>query len=257
VASRPLRLRQRSALFAAGGTVIAVFMGGCGNGHSTGASRATSTSSSVPATTTNDTTASVTTGGQIVTNNRGTTAAGATTTTLHRPANSTSTPTVSTVAPAVCLNRTDPKCGPFYWAPQPPPNQPLTESITAVPAAPKVGEDVTFTVVFADADAGQPSSYCDNASQDFGDGSPTQRRVCDDASTCPWTGAHSPPAPRGSRWTATYHHVFQRTGRFVATFTGTSSTPGSQPHCVDVGSGRAGDPYASGGGATIGVTVTS
>jgi hypothetical protein len=227
-------------------TLCLLVLGGCRGSGGSGKAATSTPVTSVPADTTTGTTLP------------GTTAAGSeqsvaatTSTTVTR-----SSTTTQQVAPSGgCVNSTDPKCGPFSWNPQPPPNQPVTLTVTAEPASARVGQDVVFTVTFADPDAGQPTG-CDTQSQMYGDGSPNHQRICDDASSCTWTGPHTPPLPVSGRWTMSYHHVYSRAGKFVATFTGTSRTPGAQAHCADTHTGRPGDPYASAGTADITVTVS-
>jgi hypothetical protein len=222
--------------------LVAALAGCDGSSGPAKTASAASTSTSVPADTT--------TGGTVP---------GSTVATTGSTTGSTvtkSSPTTKQVSPAgACANGTDPKCGPFYWTPQPPPNQPLTLTVTAQPASARVGQDIVFTVTFADPDAGQPAG-CGTESQMYGDGSPSHQLICDDASTCTWTGSHTPPPPMGGRWTMSYHHIYPRAGKFVASFMGTSRTLGAQAHCVDAHTGRPGDPFASTGTADTSVTVS-
>jgi hypothetical protein len=58
----------------------------------------------------------------------------------------------TTAATPICRNSTNPDCGPFYWDPDPAPNQPLALSATYSPQNPHVGETVTFMIHAEDPD---------------------------------------------------------------------------------------------------------
>src|SRR5438067_5196899 len=68
-----------------------------------------------------------------------------------------------------CQNSHDPRCGPFRWNPAPGPDQPMNIEVSASPAAPRVGQHVTFTVTSSDPDAPGPGRGTFLA---FGDGPP-------------------------------------------------------------------------------------
>jgi hypothetical protein len=79
---------------------------------------------------------------------------------------STSLPRPTTTTPSrSCRNSTDPKCGPFYWDPDPGPNQPLTVTVRYTPEHPRVGEPVTFYITAHDPDA----SFFWGVGWDFGE----------------------------------------------------------------------------------------
>ncbi len=233
-------------------------LAGCGSPHRA-ATSATTTSvgaSSTASVTTSTAVSSTGPTGPTGPSATGPSATGPTATTAvatTRPGGSTTT----TAGPASgCVNSTDAKCGPFYWNPPPAPNQPLTLTVTFTPASPHVGDLVAFTVTYADPDAGRPPLGCSTESQSYGDGSPAVRRVCDDASTCTWTGAHTPLPAAGGRWNVTYQHRYAQAGTFVADFSGTSRLAGAQAHCADSKTGRSGDPFASTGSASVTVSVS-
>ena len=133
------------------------------------------------------------------------------------------TPAVPPSSPAVCHNSTDPACGAFRYEP------PLTNApahlqiVSTEPAAPVVGDTVTFTVRLTDPDSfvAKTPDLCGTLS--FGDGE-TGDCISDCAGTGPQYGPWDPPAPEPGDGTFTVKHVYARAGDFVAAFSTTAGT---------------------------------
>jgi hypothetical protein len=96
-------------------------------------------------------------------------------------------PVTSTLPPG-CRNSHDPACGPFYWDPEPAPNQPLTVSFIDVPSTWDLADGRSVPVSFAWNDPDGWLTYYVFST----DGSPVSRGACDPAYG-PWTPP--PPAP--------------------------------------------------------------
>src|SRR5205823_4234891 len=117
-------------------------------------------------------------------------------------------PTTTTDVP-VCRNSYDPRCGPFYWDPQPPPNQPLTLEASVSSTSVHAGEPVTVTVHATDPDAdvfacAEPGAAI-VASGEAG-GCAQARSLCGTTGdpprpSGPWDPF--PPAPSDKTWTFT------------------------------------------------------
>lgn len=159
-------------------------------------------------------------------------------TTGTAPPSTTSTSTDTTG----CRNSYEEACGPYYWDPQPGPNQPMTVEVTATPADPRPGEQVTFSVTVADPDA-RIEREC-NVFVSYGDeqGEPG----CSSSASCitlygPWT----PPDALPDRYETTFSHVYEGGGDFTATFTFESRSA-----CYD-------DPYGSNASGEAPVRVVS
>jgi hypothetical protein len=131
-------------------------------------------------------------------------------TTAVPTASSTTTPRPgSPTTTLYCHNSTDPRCGPFRWVGDPGPNDPATDVVEWEPKAPRVGDDVTFTVTWDDPDAPilrSSRNVC------IGDGSPCVSGTS--LITCDRYGPWDLPArqPFHERWT--FHHTFTKTGVF-------------------------------------------
>lgn len=127
-----------------------------------------------------------------------------------------------TDAPLVCENSTDHRCGPFFWDPEPDPNQPLVAEVTYTPAHPKVGDEVTFDVTLTDPDA--PNVI---VTFWFGDEKITlipplviNRRF----------GRWTPPPKERGYWHGTFTHVYDSAGTFRASLWGASAFGGTNPY---------------------------
>jgi len=146
----------------------------------------------------------------------------------------------TTTAPPVCRNSSDPRCGAFFWSPDPAPNQRLTVSVSATPDTPAPGDLVTFTVQVTDPDHAV-SANC--AEVNYGDGSiepiGCSRPQCVEAHG-PWV---PPPQVTGSQ-TFTFQHAYQALGTFAPTFTFHTDQDVPCPN-----------PYGNSGSGSIGVTV--
>ncbi len=53
-------------------------------------------------------------------------------------------------ASSICVSSTDPRCGPFYYNPAPPPLQPMTVTVSMSPQQPMVGQPESFSVETSD-----------------------------------------------------------------------------------------------------------
>ena len=124
-----------------------------------------------------------------------------------------------TTTSLVCHNSYNPACGPFYWVPGPPADQPLTVQVTFTPSAPKAGDTVTFHVVADDPDGiGLSGSICDQSAR-FGEPDEVVPAchgdyICSDTPYGPWTAPPSRPAHQDS----TVQHVYSSGGTYKATF---------------------------------------
>jgi hypothetical protein len=154
------------------------------------------TIASSPTTSTSTSTSTTSTTALVLGEVTTTTVPGAPTTTTLVPASTTTTrpsgPTTTTrpaVAATTCRNSTDPKCGPFYWDPQPN-NSPTRIEVRWTPEHPRVGEKVTFTIRTIDEDAPNLRAWCDD------DGKNPRECGSREPGPCPSRyGPWTPPAP--------------------------------------------------------------
>jgi hypothetical protein len=162
-----------------------------------------------------------------------------TTTTTTRPPTITTTTRPRPTTTPICGNSQDPACGPFRWDPQPPPNQPLTVSVTVSPVPAVAGEVVSFHVVAEDPDGqitGQTVEYGDGS----GEGADSQPQCA--AAHGPW----SPPAGTPDRVERTYQHTYARPGSYTVVFRYRSFGPCPDPAI-----------YGNAGHVTVPVVISS
>ena len=131
--------------------------------------------------------------------------------TMTRPVTATTRPTATTT-PA-CRNSRDERCGTFRWDPDPGANVRLTAEVTVQPAAPRVGQAVTFTVVVVDTDAA-PISDMSGCGQGPGFGDGVEPGDCMPMCARTQYGPWSPPARQRGEKTFTYTHTYDRAGSF-------------------------------------------
>lgn len=139
----------------------------------------------------------------------------------------------TTEAPPVCRNSYDPRCGEFYWDYDPAtfPNAPLEITVEVQPAQPSVGEDVTITFTYFDADIEQaancagpsrldPTTYVDLGQSTFSCSLPS----CALPTGPPRTGPWDPPPPPGSSGPQSRSYVvrFEAPGTYAGTAEGRS-----------------------------------
>jgi hypothetical protein len=143
-----------------------------------------------------------------------------------------------------CRNSSDPACGPFYWDPDPGPNEPLTGQVTFEPANPKAGDTVTFHITANDPDDG-PLGIC---STSYGDGANV---VCDPIELmdpdhhCPKQyGPWTPPARKQGAMDTHDVHTYNNAGTYNVSFDTHSGS-----YCSS-------DPYASRANLTATVVVS-
>ena len=114
-----------------------------------------------------------------------------------------------------CRNSSDPACGPFFWDPDPGPNEPFTGQMTFAPANPKAGDAVTFHLTGTDPDA-DPVHTC-NVS--FGDGPDI---VCDPApavNACPRQyGGWAPPPRKQGTLDESAQYTYAHPGTYKVSF---------------------------------------
>lgn len=130
----------------------------------------------------------------------------------------------TTTAVLVCRNSSDPRCGDFYYDPEPDPNQPLTITVTVEPAVPVAGQEVVFTVEVEDPDAEPLPNDCRQEVW-FGD---EEFR----STTCPVhyhcldrTGPWDPPEKRPYRDVHEFRHVYEESDTYTVTFVFRTGTP--------------------------------
>jgi len=162
---------------------------------------------------------------------------------------------MATVAasPTDCRRSSDYRCGVFYWTATPVNSAGSAQVIDVTPRAPKVGDEVVFTLKARDEDA----SHIDLSSYVFGDGPAPQQGLAntDGCGTdigsslagllrCDFFNPHSahpagpwdPPQRRPGELTEQCRHVYSKAGSFKAEFGFRSTAVGS-----DVPPGH--DPY--------------
>jgi hypothetical protein len=123
----------------------------------------------------------------------------------------------TTTTSLVCRNSLNSACGPFYWDPPPEPNRhPLTATLTFAPAAPKVGEIVTFRLVADDPD-GPTIDEISSDGVDYGDGTPYRIGVV--LVECLGWGPWTPPPQQPFHFEASYEHVYGAAGTYTVTIT--------------------------------------
>lgn len=110
----------------------------------------------------------------------------------------------TTVAVPACRNSTDPACGPFYWDPAPPPNQPLTASFVDLPSTWDLADGHSFEIFFAWNDPDGALMYFPFSI----DGSPVSRSWQCHPAYGPWTP--SPPYPTAGVRSAGYVYLESR-----------------------------------------------
>ena len=162
----------------------------------------------------------------------------------------------TTTTSLVCRNSTDPRCGPFYWDPDPGPNQPLTVTVRYVPEHPHAGEAVTFYVTAHDPDA----QWFWGVGEEFGDdprggaaidgmavSADDQPDYCEAQKFGPWT-----PPPRvdsaetlGNTPESGVPHTYSAAGTYTARFWFRSDSTRCGLH----------EPYGSSGEQSVQVVV--
>jgi hypothetical protein len=141
----------------------------------------------------------------------------------------TSIPYSTTTVNAACHNSVDPACGPIRYNP-PITNEPARLVITSVvPALPKVGQNVTFTLRATDPDSkfSDSSIWCNGGGVSFGDGSAGM--VCIADCTGPGFGTWDPPEPKPSDLTFHSDHTYLRAGTFDVKITVEADVCGVRP----------------------------
>lgn len=151
---------------------------------------------------------------------------------------STAAPETTTTTPATttttlpCRDSFEPRCGPFYWDPDPGPSSPLTVTLSVEPANPRVGEQVTVTADVLDPDT--PSFGGDAVSGDGGHlsawkgGTLVCAAVRVPTRYGPWTPPARQPTSRQDVWHYTYRSPGTYTIRLV--YTSVSCSVASQPY---------------------------
>jgi len=153
----------------------------------------------------------------------------------------TSPSTTAVADPSTCRNSYNASCGPFRWDPEPP-EVPIEVEVAFEPAAPRVGEVVTFTVTKRRA-----AGIVRPATVDTGDGGSPRADVgliCPQPGEDTRYGAWDLPAPVPFEHTARYAWTYRSAGTYTARFTF------EQWSC-----GRYGPVYPGWGTAAITVTV--
>ena len=125
----------------------------------------------------------------------------------------------TTVAPPVCRNSFDQRCGPFHWDPPPHPNAPMRISITATPSRPKAGEEVSFVVEGEDPDANRLPCH---PSLEYGDGETNSdfntycvgmgRFPRSAPAYGPWS---PPPREKGTFRSSAFTHTYREAGTYT------------------------------------------
>ena len=140
-----------------------------------------------------------------------TTIRAATSSTSRTPGAASSTPTTRP-----CRNSTDPACGPFRWEPPLPPNQPITVKLSYLPAAPKVGESVTFSVTVDDPD-GRSLLDREGMANNYGDSVP-ERGPTAHVDCFELFGLWTPGPPEPVHADLTFRHVYTAPGTYTVSF---------------------------------------
>lgn len=171
-------------------------------------------------------------------------AAAADTATTVAPAPPTSSP-ATTQPPAttattalVCHDSYNPACGTFRWSPAPAPASPVSINVTPSSSTPTAGEQVTFTVTYADPNS-PVNTACSTVQSGMGVGS----GCSPDYTPCntrygPW----EPPTKQPSAGTQSYTFQYDTPG----TYTFSVSYPAGNP-CYN--------PYATTLNGTATITV--
>lgn len=155
-----------------------------------------------------------------------------------------------------CRNSTDTDCGAFRFDPEPD-DEPVEVHVKISPAAPKVGDTVTFTIVAVDPD----SRDVQLGTYEFTEQGPGAVGS-DDLGTCPPAfGPWDPPDAEGGRLERELRHTYREAGTYEATFTvfthsysrDDHSWPSEPPGDSD---GRCRDPLRSSGKADVEVVVS-
>ncbi len=152
-------------------------------------------------------------------------------------------PAPTTVPPLVCRNSMDPACGPFYydWTV---PDRVAVISITATPAEPRVGEEVTFTVTMDDPDGSATYRWCHGFHFDVHGADPVDPEDVDTGETSPLGfcalsrqdpdftpyGPWDPPPPFHRVETLT--NIYEGTGERTFRYTGDQVGP-CEPECPE------------------------
>jgi hypothetical protein len=124
----------------------------------------------------------------------------------------------TTTTSLVCHNSHDPACGPLVYDP-PFTNAPATVTIAKDPAAPVVGETVTFTMHITDPDSGKYAAIpgCSPSGR-FGDGTGPNSPVCIADCVGPGYGLWDPPKTEPADLKYTFRHAYTKAGNYTAVF---------------------------------------
>lgn len=169
------------------------------------------------------------------------------TTSTSRPTTSTTVPvtgaaptTTTTVAPPVCRNSSDPRCGPFRWDPEPVKGT-MNVSVLPLTESPRAGQPVDFRVVVDNPDTGFDHDCFD---QDDGNGGGLG---CMANPSCPPApdryGPWSPPEKGPDHYETTKTFSYDQPGTYTVRFT----------YRTFDGCGR--NPYSNEGTGTATVTI--
>lgn len=155
---------------------------------------------------------------------------------------STGTTVPTSMAPS-CRNSSDPQCGPLRWDPDPGPGS-LSVELSYVPAAPRVGEEVS---IVAHVSSGETTDFGSAGSVEAGDGTTLQEWStygCGLDQPTPRHGPWTPPPPEPSSRSDEWRHTYSSPGTYEIRVTYI------QPYCDGAG------PYPAEAIATVTITVS-
>lgn len=145
-----------------------------------------------------------------------------------------------------CRNSTNSKCGPFRWDPEPR-NEPIRLTIEVSPKSPRVGEEVTFSVVAEDPDAQFQESGGYAFNPDFPATQPQPSgpvalpiTICSTIAYGPW----DLPPKTPDRMTREFRHRYEEAGTYRAVF-GFETRTGGGLICSKDKIAEPQDPYGS------------